>query len=411
MPRPAIYAIALLWTALLAGPVAATSQVQSDSPQERDLLNLNSGAVVLSWSSQWDEEWAALLLLDDTPERGWSAGKGTDFPHEILIELGETTRLTRLALDNSGALEADYPGISAREIEVWASTQAPDKGFDQVMTVEAEQGERAEFPLPEPTEVRWLKLKIQSNWGSERYTELMEVDGYGEPLDEAPSRPQLAGVYDTNYELMRFEQTGNQVRGCYDFKGGTLSGTTDGRVVQFEWREDAGQQVGTALMVLSSTGEKLNGLWYHQGEYKGLWLGSPAEAGVQPECTVPASSNLSKSLADTGKAILYGIRFDIGSAQLRPESEATLREGLAALKSQPGLRLTVEGHTDATGPEASNQDLSQRRARAVVAWLVERGIDPERLQARGRGESEPVASNDSAQGRALNRRVELERMR
>ena len=69
--------------------------------------------------------------------------------------------------------------------------------------------------------------------------------------------------------------------------------------------------------------------------------------------------------------------------------------------------LVVAGHTDAEGGDAHNLDLSNRRAAAVVAWLVEHGIDAGRLQAEGHGEARPVAANDSAAGRALNRRVEL----
>ena len=68
---------------------------------------------------------------------------------------------------------------------------------------------------------------------------------------------------------------------------------------------------------------------------------------------------------------------------------------------------TVAGHTDAAASDAHNRELSERRAQAVVAWLVEEGVDAARLQAEGHGESRPVAGNDSAEGRALNRRVEI----
>jgi len=402
--------IAIACSSLLAASTVAGSQSPAGASQEQDLLDLNSGAMVLSWSSQYDEEWAALLLVDDTTERGWSAGEGAEFPHQFLIEMAQPTRLTSIAIDNSGTLEGDYPGISAREIEVWVSNDGPDEEFDKVMTVEAQQGERSAFTLPQSTPARWIKLKVLSNWGHDRYTELREVEGYGEPLDNDTPQPDLAGVYDTNWELMRFEQAGNQVRGCYDFDGGTLTGSTDGRVVQFEWRENGGDEVGTALMVLSSTGEQLSGLWNYEGEYKGLWIGSPAGPGEQPDCTIPTSNNLSQSLANSGSAIVYGIRFDLGESQLRAESQATLQEAHAALEAQPELNLIIEGHTDATGSAAANRELSERRAQAVKTWLVDHGIGPERLQARGHGDNDPVASNDTAQGRALNRRVELERM-
>lgn len=382
----------------------------SETPtSQQDLLNLDAGAVVVSYSSQWDEEWAALLLLDDTPEKGWSAGKGTELPHEIVVELAERSRLTSLAFDNSGALEADYPGLSARGVEIWASTESPDSGFEKLVEAEAKQGERSVVTLPEPTEAVWLKFVITSNWGHPEYTELMELEAYGEPLGAPDQTSELAGVYDTNYELMRFAQDDQQVRGCYDFRGGTLTGSTNGRVVQFEWREKEGALVGTAVMVLSHSGEQLNGLWYQDGRYQGLWFGSPAKPGQEPACALPAGDGLEQSLAESGRAIVYGIRFDVDSARLLPRSTATLREALGALRNQPDLALIVEGHTDAAGDAAYNRDLSQRRADAVVNWLVEHGVERKRLEARGAGEARPVASNDTAQGRALNRRVELER--
>jgi OOP family OmpA-OmpF porin len=79
------------------------------------------------------------------------------------------------------------------------------------------------------------------------------------------------------------------------------------------------------------------------------------------------------------------------------------------LNEQPDLRLVIEGHTDAVGAEAYNETLSQRRAQSVVRWLTDRGIDADRLKAVGYGESRPVSTNESSQGRALNRRVELVR--
>ena len=104
---------------------------------------------------------------------------------------------------------------------------------------------------------------------------------------------------------------------------------------------------------------------------------------------------------------LYGIYFDTDKASLKAESTATLEQVLGLLQQRPQLRLTVAGHTDAAASDAHNRELSERRAQAVVAWLVEKGVDAARLQAEGHGESRPVAGNDSAQGRALNRRVEI----
>ena len=89
-----ILSVAFLWTSELA---FAQARPQNSEAQSVDLLNLASGAVVLSQSSQFSEEWAALLLLDDTAEKGWATAQGAAFPHEVLIELAAQTRLATIA--------------------------------------------------------------------------------------------------------------------------------------------------------------------------------------------------------------------------------------------------------------------------------------------------------------------------
>ena len=83
---------------------------------------------------------------------------------------------------------------------------------------------------------------------------------------------------------------------------------------------------------------------------------------------------------------------------------------LEVLQADTGLSLEIQGHTDADGSDAYNLDLSDRRAKSVVAWLVAKGIDAGRLQGEGKGEAAPVASNATADGKALNRRVEIRKL-
>ena len=100
--------------------------------------------------------------------------------------------------------------------------------------------------------------------------------------------------------------------------------------------------------------------------------------------------------------------FKTGTATLLPIARQKLDDVATALKAQKeGTRIVVEGHTDSRGGTAFNEDLSRRRAVAVRDYLVSQGVDAERIAAVGRGESEPVASNDSPEGRANNRRVEI----
>lgn len=104
---------------------------------------------------------------------------------------------------------------------------------------------------------------------------------------------------------------------------------------------------------------------------------------------------------------LAGVTFALDSARLKPESRETLETVVRALKGDPDMRVEIAGHTDSQGAAAYNRQLSQRRAESVRGFLLREGISPERVRARGYGESEPVASNDTAAGRARNRRVEF----
>lgn len=116
-------------------------------------------------------------------------------------------------------------------------------------------------------------------------------------------------------------------------------------------------------------------------------------------------------LEDEGRVTVRAIEFDTGSAQLRPSSTDGLQQIGQMLKAHPGLRLRIEGHTDSEGGAAANRQLSRERAEAVRQFLVSgHGIDAARLEAVGKGEKEPVAPNDTAEGRQQNRRVELVRL-
>jgi outer membrane protein OmpA-like peptidoglycan-associated protein len=105
--------------------------------------------------------------------------------------------------------------------------------------------------------------------------------------------------------------------------------------------------------------------------------------------------------------ILHGVTFNSGSSDLAPTSYATLDSVVMSLKAYPDVKLEVQGHTDSQGAADKNFMLSQERAESVVAYLVAMGIDSSRLTPLGYGEDMPVASNETPEGRAQNRRVTL----
>jgi len=109
---------------------------------------------------------------------------------------------------------------------------------------------------------------------------------------------------------------------------------------------------------------------------------------------------------EAGREVL-DIRFDYRSTAIRQEDRPELEDLAQRLREQPRLRLRIEGHTDAVGSAEYNRDLSQRRAASIREYLVESaGIDGRRIETVGHGESRPVASNETEEGRSRNRRIE-----
>jgi len=110
---------------------------------------------------------------------------------------------------------------------------------------------------------------------------------------------------------------------------------------------------------------------------------------------------------DTGDSFVRPILFDFDKWDIKPESYAIIEEIVDQMLSRPKLRLEIQGHTDNIGTVEYNQRLSERRAKAVYDALIERGVDPKRLRWRGFGMSQPVAPNDTEEGRAKNRRTQF----
>jgi outer membrane protein OmpA-like peptidoglycan-associated protein len=108
-----------------------------------------------------------------------------------------------------------------------------------------------------------------------------------------------------------------------------------------------------------------------------------------------------------GKIIANGIRFDVNKATLKPESMGVINEIATLMKEHPEVNFCVEGHTDSDGDNDFNQTLSEQRAKTVVSTLEEMGIDGSRLSSKGWGESKPIDTNATSEGKANNRRVEF----
>lgn len=139
-------------------------------------------------------------------------------------------------------------------------------------------------------------------------------------------------------------------------------------------------------------------------DFQYRFLPAPPPAPEPPPAAIaaPAPAPVVKQ-----KIVLRGVNFDTNKANIRPDAQPILDAAAKTLSDNTAVQIRVEGHTDCRNTDDYNQKLSERRASAVAEYLVGKGVDKGRLTAIGFGESKPVASNDSAEGMAQNRRVEL----
>ena len=179
---------------------------------------------------------------------------------------------------------------------------------------------------------------------------------------------------------------------------GALAGGAGGAVAythadgESDW-ETAGVGVGSAVLLGAA------GYFICKALQK-----EEAVAETPPPPPPPAPMREPEAVAE--KIVLRGVNFDFDKSNIRPDAAVILDEAVSALSGSSSA-VSVEGHTDWVGTDAYNQGLSERRANSVKRYLVEHGIDEARLSTVGYGESRPIASNETRDGRALNRRVEL----
>lgn len=110
---------------------------------------------------------------------------------------------------------------------------------------------------------------------------------------------------------------------------------------------------------------------------------------------------------ERGCWVLQGVYFDTNKSSIKPQSYPALDEVVKVLKENSGIKLEIQGYTDSVGSEKYNQALSEKRAKSVYEYFIKKGIKSSQLSYKGYGESSPIASNDTEEGRAKNRRVEL----
>jgi outer membrane protein OmpA-like peptidoglycan-associated protein len=202
-------------------------------------------------------------------------------------------------------------------------------------------------------------------------------------------------------------------------QGGVFTGLAPHSVTETSFGASLGVGVNGFL-----TDDVLMGVWmrwnrlyqrlHHQSgdvQYVSAGVGLTFDLGPKvPPPPLPPSAQAAPPPAPAPavkkKIVLRGVNFDFNRSEIRPDARPVLDEAVATLKDEK-VGVLAEGHTDSVGSDAYNKALSLRRAQAVRDYLVKAGIDAARIRVEGNGESIPVASNASDEGRAQNRRVEL----
>jgi len=391
--------LTLLLVALSAAPKAAPKPAL-------DALDFDNGALLLSETGSYGSEtssWSAWRLTDGDAELGWCSPEGKPLGGTFVWDLDGLWQLDTFVVSTEHTEESSYPGVSAKSVELYLAEKPGD--FKKVGAFTIGKQQKKAFPL-KGARAKQVKLVVTGNHGNAEYTEIAEIDLLGTRSGAVPTA-NIAGDYATTYGPMRFVQEGDEVFGCYDWSSAqaVVWGSMTGRIARVTWYEadEENKRDGTATFAVRDDGQ-LWGVWYENGTLQGLWEGPRGEA---PKCQPKKKGQLSMLLKSKGRAVLYGIHFDVNADLPLPESKGALDELAQALKDDPAVRVLIEGHTDSTNTDAYNLDLSQRRAKSVVDALTKAGIDGGRLEAKGFGRTKPVADNATAQGRALNRRVEV----
>lgn len=281
----------------------------------------------------------------------------------------------------------------------------PDKKlrFEKVTTVEGRLT-RTLYVIPEGRSV----LEVVRNYTN-------ELEGKGATTLFQCSKAECGEEF---YKLQAFARALKPEGAAYSRERRALAANAleyvdpqaDQRLWVGNWKREGGSDVFVSIYAATQTGGSMGDI---STALKGrvLALVEVLETkAMQQNLAFVSAEQIGGALGKDGRVALYGILFDFDKAELKPESDKQLVEMANLLKANAGLKVFIVGHTDNKGTLTYNVDLSQRRAEAVARALAARyGIAADRMAARGVGPLSPLAPNDSEDGQAKNRRVELVR--
>jgi hypothetical protein len=293
------------------------------APERLDALDFSNGAWLVQDEGSYGSgtsHWSAWNLSDGSDETGWSSAQNHPVGAKFVWELDTTWRLDTLALSTRNMQENQYPGISVRVVEL--SIASEGGAWRSLGKFTIGKNARKEFALPKNTTASRVMLEIVANHGNAEYSELAEVDLFGQRTAKVATA-DIAGDYKLNSNAVKLAQDGDDVFGCYD-DGGVVWGTVTGRVVQVVWIEPNDR--GTATFQVHGH-DRLDGVWFHDnGSLAGPWSGPRLEAAAAAKCTPRRHGQISDGLTHGGRVVLYGIRFASDSDVPLPESSRTLEQ-------------------------------------------------------------------------------------
>ncbi len=374
-----------------------------------DYLTFAQGAVPVSIGGAGAKLGAnyetAVRIIDGDPTAFSIVSRaGADADTQFVYQLPASTTFDRFAVPN--IVETPSPTVTfTKVVEVHGSATSATDGFrllaSATLDAHRAKGSVTELPVAGRYPVRWIKLRLVGGINIVQPAssfEFSEIVGNG--TQEAPQMAtHFDGVWRTQANRVRLTQNGPVVSGCYDADG-DLKGTVTGNILRATGIDRRDKTPSTFLLSVAEDGG-LRGVRSTNGGPFRLFTVAAASAATRVECGDPAPPVLGCG------SIIHSITFGFDSAELQPASAAVLAELFRGLQKDASARIVIEGHTSNEGADDYNERLSQRRAQAVVADLVGRGLASQRLTAVGIGERRPIATNNDESGRSLNRRVEV----
>jgi outer membrane protein OmpA-like peptidoglycan-associated protein len=321
----------------------------------------------------------------------------------FIYKLPSLTTFSEFAVPN--ILETPSPPQTfIRKIEISGSDAGAEGPYQSLatatLTTHPTRGQSTTFGAAAARKVGWVRVTLTGGIDVQRertFFEFSEIVGYG-AQEPVPMSDNFSGKWRGRGVLLELRQEGALVTGCYDGEG-DLRGDVSGNLLRATGRSRNGGIPSVFLLAVGDSGE-ITGVRSTNGAPFNIYIG-PSTPTTRTECSERPVQPLGCG------SVIHGINFDFDAATIRPGSDKLLDVLADGLKATAAAMIAVVGHTSSEGTDAYNEDLSRRRAAAVVAAMTTRGIAAARISAEGRGEAQPIADNATETGRSLNRRVEI----